>query len=80
MCSEIIDVSSCLCSGIWLYKVKDMHQDFLDYINDANRIFLLKKRHLLFQILRKDSFISFLISIISHSGLITEELQICCRF
>lgn len=44
MCSEIIDVSSCLCSGIWLYKVKDMHQDFLDYINDANRIFLLKKK------------------------------------
>lgn len=43
--------------GIWLYKVKDMHQDFLDYINDANRIFLLKKRHLLFQILLKDSFI-----------------------
>lgn len=57
MCSEIIDVSSCLCSDIWLYKVKDMHQDFLDYINDANRIFLLKKRHLLFQILLKDSFI-----------------------
>lgn len=54
MCSEIIDVSSCLCSGIWLYKVKNMHQD---YINDANRIFLLKKRHLLFQILLKDSFI-----------------------
>lgn len=55
-------------------------QDFLDYINDANRIFLLKKRHLLFQILLKDSFIKFLISIISHSGLINEELQICCRF